>query len=224
MYTLYLHHINPFCRAVLLMLLEMKIPFQFKQCPQWNHDPDLVALKHYGQIPCLYKNQTHIFTTFSAITEYLNETYTHKNILGNSPLQKSFTRYLCTWANEILFQNVSFPILQNYFFPYLFQTTHSITRQHIVDHQQKLHEALLYLCDLEKHHTWLTGEKISLADLTIAAHLSYLDYLDMIPWINYPHLTQWYLRMKYRPSFQEILKIKFPNITPQKNYPLVHTL
>ena len=65
---------------------------------------------------------------------------------------------------------------------------------------------------------WLVGEKITLADIAAAAHLSVVDYLGVIPWDDYPEVKEWYALIKSQPSFRPILADRVLGFTPPKYY------
>jgi len=47
---------------------------------------------------------------------------------------------------------------------------------------------------------FLAGDMLSYADLAAAAHLSAIDYLGDVPWIEDDAAKAWYARVKSRPS------------------------
>jgi glutathione S-transferase len=65
---------------------------------------------------------------------------------------------------------------------------------------------------------FLAGRDVSLADLALAAHLSALDYYGEIPWPECPQLTEWYIRIKSRPSFRPLLADRVPGQPPVPHY------
>jgi glutathione S-transferase len=65
---------------------------------------------------------------------------------------------------------------------------------------------------------FLAGREVTLADLAIASHLSALDYFGEVPWTEFPALTEWYTRMKSRPSFRPLLADRVPGQPPVSHY------
>ena len=80
---------------------------------------------------------------------------------------------------------------------------------------------LKYMEYLLERRFWLVTNKIELADLTAASHISCLDYLGDIPWEKFPEIKLWYSRIKSRPSFRSILTDKIVGIPPRGNYALL---
>jgi glutathione S-transferase len=77
---------------------------------------------------------------------------------------------------------------------------------------------LAYIGWLVGTRDWLAGEKLSLADLAAAAHLSAVDYLGEVPWTADETAKNWYARVKSRPSFRTILADSLAGIAPPANY------
>lgn len=65
---------------------------------------------------------------------------------------------------------------------------------------------------------FLAGRELTIADLALAAHVSALDYYGEIPWAEYPQLTDWYTRIKSRPSFRPLLSDRIPGQPPVPHY------
>jgi glutathione S-transferase len=64
----------------------------------------------------------------------------------------------------------------------------------------------------------LAGRECSLGDLAVAAHLSTLDYFGEVPWTEFPLASEWYVRMKSRPSFRSLLSDRVPGQPPVSHY------
>ena len=64
----------------------------------------------------------------------------------------------------------------------------------------------------------LSGRAPALGDLAMAAHLSALDYFGEVPWNEFPVASEWYVRMKSRPSFRSLLADRVPGQPPSLNY------
>ena len=83
---------------------------------------------------------------------------------------------------------------------------------------QNLTKHLDYFSWLLEKHTFLAGESMTLADLTLAAHLSCLDYFGAVPWHKYDIVKEWYSLIKSRPSFKPLLQDTIPGLTPHPGY------
>src|SRR3979411_1117612 len=64
---------------------------------------------------------------------------------------------------------------------------------------------LAYIGWLAQTRNFLAGDRLNYADLAAAAHLSAIDYLGDVPWIEEDAAKAWYARVKSRPSFRPLL-------------------
>ena len=69
-----------------------------------------------------------------------------------------------------------------------------------------------------ERRNWLAGDRLTLADITAAAHLSCVDYIGDVPWDGYEDAKTWYARVKSRPSFRAILADAIPGLPPVAAY------
>jgi glutathione S-transferase len=75
-----------------------------------------------------------------------------------------------------------------------------------------------YISLLIEARTWLAGDSFTLADIAAAAHLSSIDYLGDVPWMHFPSVKDWYVRVKSRPTFRPILQDRLPGMAPARHY------
>jgi glutathione S-transferase len=71
---------------------------------------------------------------------------------------------------------------------------------------------------LAEERGFLAGRNLSLADLALAAHLSALDYYGEVPWTDIAPITEWYARIKSRPSFRSLLADRVAGQPPVLHY------
>ena len=64
----------------------------------------------------------------------------------------------------------------------------------------------------------IAGDRLTLADLAAAAHLSAVDYLGEVPWSEDEAAKHWYARVKSRPSFRPILAETLAGVPPAAHY------
>ena len=77
---------------------------------------------------------------------------------------------------------------------------------------------MTFLEALASERAYLAGRNLSIADLSVAAHLSAYDYFGDVPWDLTPDLKAWYARIKSRPSFRALLEDRVGNAKPVKHY------
>ena len=81
-----------------------------------------------------------------------------------------------------------------------------------------IHYHLDYIAYLLERRDWLAGNRMTLADIAAAAHLSAVDYVGDVPWTDHAAAKDWYARIKSRPSFRGLLADSIPGAPPPKHY------
>jgi glutathione S-transferase len=218
MHTLYYTPLSPGCRKVRLMLKEKNIPFQLKLEDVWQRRMEFFALNPGGEVPVLLVEKviSPIVGTY-AICEYLDEKFPDVQFFGNSPEERAEVRRLVEWfdvkferevMNLIVFEKV-YKRLMGYGEP----SSEAIR----VGGKNMLYH-LDYLAHLLSGRNWIGGEYLTLADITAAAHLSCLDYLGAVSWDYQPQVKEWYMLIKSRPSFRDLLEDKVHGFKPPEHY------
>ncbi|KJV56734.1 glutathione S-transferase, C-terminal domain protein [Orientia chuto str. Dubai] len=81
---------------------------------------------------------------------------------------------------------------------------------------QKLHFNMI--ANLLQVNSYLTGDRITIADVAAASHISVIDYFNEVIWDYYPNVKDWYMLIKSRPSFKPLLQDYAPGFFPPKHY------
>ena len=84
--------------------------------------------------------------------------------------------------------------------------------------REELKVALAAIGRAAETHGNLAARESSLGDLAVAAHLSALDYFGEVPWSDFPAASEWYGRLKSRPSFRSLLADRVPGQPPCAHY------
>jgi glutathione S-transferase len=77
---------------------------------------------------------------------------------------------------------------------------------------------LAYIGWLAQTRNFLAGDRLTYADLAAAAHLSAIDYLGDVPWIEDDAAKAWYARVKSRPSFRPLLSEWLAGVPASRTY------
>ena len=216
MRTLFHHPLCPFSRKVRLFLAEKNLDFTLQIEPFWKKRPEFLDLNPAGKVPVLIDHNRVISNSY-VICEYLDEAYDSLSLIGDSVSDRAEARRISAWMDESFHDQVGHKIIYEKLFKRYFETTHPDSAQ-IRAAITTMHDYLGYITWLIERRNWLAGEKFSVADLTTAAHLSTLDYLNHIPWEDYPEIKEWYCRIKSRPSFRPLLSDQMPGVQPPKHY------
>lgn len=84
--------------------------------------------------------------------------------------------------------------------------------------REELDKALVEFGHIIEPKGNLAGKHCSIADLALAANLSALDYFGEVKWDDYPPMHEWYMRIKSRPAFHNILADNVPGQPPVSLY------
>ena len=217
-YKLYHFPLCPFSRKVRVFLKEKSVVVDMATENFWENREEFLSINPNSEIPVLlsYENNKSIVGS-SVICEYLEEKYGGVKLIGDDALCRSEVRRLTNWFDGKFFQEVSNYILQEKIVKY-YKRESSPNPLYIRAAQINLENHLGYIDFLLSQHKWLAGNKISLADIAAASHISVLDYLGHINWKDNSAIKDWYLLIKSRPSFSNILNDNIVGFKPSAHY------
>lgn len=210
------HSISPQSRKVRLIMAEKKMLFVLKEEEPWQISGNILELNPAGDLPVLVFDGNVISGNY-AVTEYLEESNPQYRLLPENVKDRAEVRRIMDWFdvkfyNEVYKYIVAEKIIKRF---QLRQAPNSKILKAGLNNLKFHMEYVDYLAD---RNSYLGGKSMTLADLTVAAHLSVIDYLGDIPWGDYKNAKVWYAKMKSRPSFKDILKDNIRGITPSKTY------
>lgn len=206
----------PFCRKVRLVLAEKIVPFDLVNQEPWRRADALLALNPAGEVPVL-KDGDFILADSNAIVEYLEETQTEVPLLGTNARERAEVRRLTAWFDTKFLREVTDPLWRQKLIFRLKRTGVPNSAALRVG-QTNMRGHLDYIGWLTQRRNWLAGDRLTLADLAAAAHLSVIDYLGDVPWESNLEAKEWYARLKSRPSFRPLLGDKLPQQAPSAHY------
>ena len=224
MLTLFYHQLCPFSRYVRLILGEYGIEVRLVEERFWERREEFLLLNPAGQIPVLVADGQPAIPGASIIAEYIEETHTaerENHLLPATPGERVEVRRLASWFNDKFHSEVSGPLV-----------TERVFKRHMTLEQgggppdteamraarNNIRYHLAYIGWLVRTRDWLAGDRLSLADLAAAAHLSAADYLGDVPWTADEAAKNWYARVKSRPSFRAILADTLAGLPTAKSY------
>ena len=224
MLTLFYHPLCPFSRYVRLILGEYGIEVRLVEERFWERREEFLLLNPAGQIPVLVADGQPAIPGASIIAEYIEETHTaerENRLLPATPGERVEVRRLASWFNDKFHSEVSGPLVSERVFK-----RHMTVEQgggppdtgamRAARHNIRYH--LAYIGWLVRTRDWLAGDRLSLADLAAAAHLSAADYLGDVPWTADEAAKNWYARVKSRPAFRPLLADTLAGLPPSKSY------
>lgn len=217
MRTLYHLWLSPFCRKIRLILAEKKMEFEVRVEPVWERRRSFLALNPAGDVPVLVEPDGTTLADSSAIAEFLDEVEPTPPLIGATCYERAEVRRLIGWFDgkfnaEVTVNLVGEKIIKR-FIGVGQPDSNAIRAGHA-----NIHPHLDYIGFLTERRRWLAGDRLTLADLCAAAHLSCVDYIGDVPWHRHPEAKDWYARIKSRPSFRPLLSDVMPGVTPPRAY------
>ncbi len=225
MATLYHYSLDPFSRRIRLSLGEHNVQAELAEELPWVPRRPFMDISPSGVLPVLVENDGKIITGVEAIGEYLEETQVEdqatNGLLGSDPLLRAETRQLVALFDNRFYREVSRPILMEKIQRRFARPEDGGGAPNMAAVRSGLQNIRPYLSligALVERRNWLAGDRLSLADLAAAAHLSCIDYLGDVPWSESQATKDWYARIKSRPVFRPLLADHVRGMPPPKAY------
>ncbi len=217
MRTLFHLWLSPQCRKLRLQLATKALDFEMKVEKVWERRPEFLAFNPAGSVPVLVEPDGRVIAAHNAIAEYIEEVYPDPPLIGGDPAGRAEVRRLVDWFDDKFGREVTDNLVDEKImkrFLGLGEPNASAIRAG----QTNIHHHLDYIAWLIERRNWLAGDEFSLADITAAAHLSAVDYLDDVPWDDHEAAKDWYMKVKSRPAFRPLLADSIPGCPPPKHY------
>ena len=214
----------PASRAVRLALVESGIEPVFSEVKPWAVTLDFLNLNPAGTLPVLVIEGKTLCGAYP-IVEYLSDTVTRDGppsarsaLWTGTPSERAEERRVAEWFLRKFDAEVTQTILEEKFYKPMSRGRLAPDLGAIRAGRSNLRYHLSYVSFLSDQRKWLGGDYLSFADLAAAAQLSVMDYLDEIPWADFPEAKALYQRLKSRPSFRPLLQDRIPGFSPPEHY------
>ncbi len=218
MYRLYHLPLSPFCRKVRLVLAEKRVEVDLVEERPWERRLDFLRMNPAGKVPVLVTDDGTVLAESRAICGYVNETMPEPPLMPSDAVERAEVRRLVAWFDDKFQREVTENLLYERVYKRLARSGYP-DGPSLKAGSKNIRVHLDYVTYLLEHHSWLAGKRLSMADLTAAAHLSCLDYLGDVPWEDYPAVRDWYAVMKSRPGFRGLLADHLPGFpAPPPHY------
>ncbi|MEE9374901.1 MAG: glutathione S-transferase family protein [Rhizobiaceae bacterium] len=224
MRQLYHHTLSAGSRAIRLMMGEYELDLQLTEEQVWQRRDEFLTLNPANTLPVLVDGGEVIIGA-QVIGEYLDETHgvlkRDRRLFPENPVERAEMRRIIEWSlTKFEAEVVRYLVHER------------VTKRQMPSHtgggapdSQAIRAAranikyhLKYFTWLASKNNWLAGERMTHADLTVAASLSVLDYLGEIEWKEEPQLKDWYVRIKSRPTFRPLLADRVRGNPPVSHY------
>ena len=211
MFTLFHHPFCPHSRFIRLVLGEYGLDLQLAEERPWERREEFLILNPAGTTPVLTADGIPAIPGVANIAEYLDETYGEargeRRLLPQTTAERIEVRRLSAWFNEKFFEEASGPLVTERIYKrFMSEADGGGPPESEVMRAAKVNVRyhLAYIGWLARTRNFLAGDRLSYADLAAAAHLSAIDYLGDVPWVEDDAAKAWYARVKSRPSFRPL--------------------
>ena len=223
MAKLYHYPLDPFCRRIRLSLGEYGAEAELLEEKPWERRAGFLTLNPAGDVPVFIDDDGAMAAGILAAGEYLEETRAtaETTLLGDDPVQRAEVRRLVAWFDGRFNFEITNPVLTEKairrFMPAEMGGGAPDTRR-VRNALKRIPGHLDYIGRLTQDRGLLAGERLSMADLAAAAHISVLEYLDALNWDGFDAAKLWYQRIKSRPSFRPLLADRVRGAAPPAVY------
>jgi glutathione S-transferase len=201
--------LSPPSRLARLMLGEKRLSFD----PATVEDPQ-------GHLPVFIELDGSRHTGLWAVIDHLEGAYPEQPLVPEDPAQRAEVMRWLDWAMGQMSERATRKVLYEKAAqrftgaPARGAPDMNVIRQG----REALAAALAIIGKAAEQNGNLVARDCYLSDLAVAAHLSALDYFGEVPWMDYPAVAEWYVRMKSRPSFRSLLADRLPGQPPVMHY------
>ncbi len=222
-YVFYYSNICPFSRKIRFVLDEFNLEYKMIDVKLWRIDSEFLKISPSNETPVLVdKKNDFVVTDSYVIIDYLDYTnsgiFTKNDTFGNDIFEKTEIQRLQMWFDKKFFSDITKIVMDEVFFK-TFENNNEVPNSKKIDiirYNLDLH--IKYMERLLSSRKWLACEKFTVSDISAAAHISILDYLGYINWNRYPKLKDWYIVIKSKKGFENMLNERIGAFTPSINY------
>ena len=225
MLTLFHHPFCPHSRFVRLALGEYGLAVRAVEERVWERRQEFLVLNPACTTPVLVEEGHPAVPSAAIIAEYLDETrgaeLSEQRLLPRDSGTRVEVRRLMGWFNDKFFAEVSGPLTMERLYKRQMPVSAgggSPDTEAIRAARVNVRYHLAYIGWLAKTRNYLAGDSLTYADLAAAAHLSAIDYLGDVPWIEDDAAKAWYARVKSRPSFRPLLSEWLAGVPASQTY------
>lgn len=217
MRELYHYPLCAFGRQIRVYMREKSLDVDLIVEFPWERHKKFSDLHFISDLPTLVEIDNNVFEGWYAILEYVEQAYRTNSLLGVTLKEKAETRRVVALFNEMFYsdvtKNIVFEKVWKRYIEHMSPDSSAVRKGNVA--MKKYFEYITWLAD---RRNWLAGNEFSFADIVAASHISCLDYLGSVDWNSFEELKEWYVRVKSRPSFREILSDRIANVTPPECY------
>jgi glutathione S-transferase len=225
MYTLFHHPFCPHSRFVRLLIGEYGLDLRLVEERVWERREAFLTLNPAGTTPVLFAEGQFAIPGAAIIAEYVDEVHGaemgDRRLLPTTMAERIEVRRLMAWFNEKFFEEASGLLVTERIYKRFMAEENgggAPAAEVIRAAKTNVRYHLNYIGWLAQRRNYLAGERLTYADLAAAAHLSAIDYLGDVPWVEDEAAKNWYARVKSRPSFRPLLSEWLAGVPASRTY------
>ena len=209
---LYYFPICPFCRKIRFILALNEVENCYYRIENfWEKREKFCKINPGGDVPVLAiqrddfdGKKSMVLWGQNTILDYLRNKYPVHTLLSVHPDERAKIMKYNEFFDSKFYNDVTKPILEERV--YTFYKKRRMSNIDIIKLARiNLDEYLRFVERILQRRDYIAATFFSLADLSLAAQISSLDYLGEIDWAMYPILKDWYIPIKCKPAFRDIL-------------------
>src|SRR5258705_1263102 len=225
MFTLFHHPFCPQSRFIRLALGEHGVDRGLVEERVWERREEFLALNPAAPTPVLIAEGEPAIPGAGIIAEYLDETHGaemgERRLLPTAMAERIEVRRLMAWFNEKFFEEASNPLVTERIYKRFMSEDNgggAPAADVIRAAKANVRYHLAYIGWLARTRNYLARDRLTYADLAAAAHLSAIDYLGDVPWIEDDAANAWYPPVEIRPSFRPLLSEWLAGVPASRTY------
>ncbi len=224
-YILYNTNFCPFSRKVRFFLEEKGIDYELRETRFWLREKNFIKLNQASEVPVLKNLETQeIICDSFLICNYIDEVekkeneFNYFNYMGTTREERYEIQRLHMWFDKKFYNEVSKYLIEETFLNVL-QGNNNTNTDKINVAIVNLDMHIKYMEHLLNIRKWLASESFTIADIAAAMQLSVIDYLGYIDWNKYLKLKEWYMPIKSKQGFRNLLYEKIAGFKESVYYP-----
>ncbi|KAI5918059.1 hypothetical protein F4810DRAFT_693787 [Camillea tinctor] len=215
---IYSKELNPRTTAILAVAKANGLDLEFVEVDPSKPTPEFLAANPLAKIPTFVGSDGYVLTECMAIAIYLTSQNEKTTLLGKTKQDyASILKWMSYFNTEVL------PKLSDWYRPLLGQVNYN--KKNVEDAAKASAKVIAVV---EKHltkHTYLVGERVTLADLFAASIISrgFQYFFDKKWRSENPNVSRWYETVYNQPIYTEVAKPfelldapKLTNVAPKK--------
>lgn len=183
----------------------------------WEHREGFLMINPAGTTPVLISENNSLIKGIYPAVEFLEEIEIQPKLIIGDPENRAHVRFVFNWFVEKFYNEVTKYILSEKIIK-IISLDGAPNSAAIRAAKKNITYHLDYIAYLLSNHTYLCGDRITIADCAAAAQLSVLDLVGDVPWEYNGKVKAWYALMKSRPSLNAILRDEISGLQVPTHY------